>query len=376
MQAFICNHSRDHTLRSFPFISVFRFLIYYVSQVSKVMLKSLLGRMIQKLKEEISITQAGYMKNRGTRDHIYNLQSLIRKCHEMQQDLFICFVDYSKAFDNARYEKLWSVMLNMGFSPQVIKLIKSLYCEQQSAVRLECGTTEWFGIQKGVRQGCILSPALFNIYTENIMREVMDDTQVENFDLVQVNGELLGDLRYADDAALLSRTREGLNNFVQVMNARSQDYGLKMNPTKTKVMSVTDEVTDNNGIYIGQSSLEEVDNFQYLGARIERDGNNSKEIGCRLAMGLAALEGMKNLWQGQNKQTKLHLLRACVFPVATYACETWVLRKVDEKKISSFENKCYRKILKVPWTQRRTNEDIRTELSVETDWLLRYVKKQ
>ncbi|XP_071954136.1 uncharacterized protein [Antedon mediterranea] len=77
-------------------------------------------------------------------------------------DLFICFVDYSKAFDNARYNQLWSIMMKMGF-PAYVKLIRKLYQDQQSAVRLECGTTDWFTIEKGIRQGCILSPALFSI---------------------------------------------------------------------------------------------------------------------------------------------------------------------------------------------------------------------
>ena len=110
-------------------------------------------------------------------------------------------------------------------------------------------------------------------------------------------------------------------------------------------MSVMDNNTDSNKICIGQSPLEEVDNFSYLGAHVEIDGSNSREIRCRLAMGMAALEGMKNLWQGQDKETKLRLLKAYVFSVATYPCETWVLRKADEKKITTFENKCYGKIL-------------------------------
>ncbi|XP_071957042.1 uncharacterized protein [Antedon mediterranea] len=85
---------------------------------------------------------------------------------------------------------------------------------------------------------------------------------------------------------------------------------------------------------------------------------------------------MKKLWRGQDKVTKLHILKACAFPVATYACETWVLRKRDEKFITAFENKCYRRSLRVPWTQHRTNDSIRKELRVSNDWLLQYVKKQ
>ena len=105
-------------------------------------------------------------------------------------------------------------------------------------------------------------------------------------------------------------------------------------------------------VSVDGSTLEEVYNsitlytynFKYLGAKTQSDGDVSKEIKSRLAMGLKALNGMKKLWQGQDKETKLRVLRACIFPMETYDCEAWVLRKTDEKKITAFENKCYRKI--------------------------------
>ena len=324
------------------------------------MLKIIPCRITKKLNEEISASQAGYMKHRGTRDHIYNLQMLIRKCQEMQQDLFICFVDYSKAFDNARYNQLWTIMTEMAFPPHVIKLIRNLYRDQQSAVKLECGTTDWLtnNVEKGVRQGCILSPALFNIYTEDIMRDAMTEERSEGYDLLHVGGQPMGDLRYADDAALMSKSRPGLSRLTESVNKESESHGLKMNAKKTKVMTVSSKQNDDNTqrISINGSVLEEVDHFMYLGAKIQGDGDNSKEIRSRLAMGLQALIGMKKLWRGQDKVTKLRILRACVFPVATYACETWVLRKAEEQRISTFENKCYRRILRVPWTQHRTND--------------------
>ena len=105
--------------------------ISLICHASKIMLKILLNRMTQKLVMEIDAAQAGFMKHRGTRDHIFILQLLIQKCYEMNRDLYICFVDYSKAFDNARYKQMWTSMLKMGFPPHVIKLIKSLYSDQQ-----------------------------------------------------------------------------------------------------------------------------------------------------------------------------------------------------------------------------------------------------
>ena len=202
----------------------------------------------------------------------------------------------------------------------------------------------------------------------------MTDERSDGYDLLHVGGQALGDLRYADDAALMSKSRPGLSRLVKSVNKESESHGLKMNAKKTKVMTVSKEQNDENTqqISIKGSVLEEVD----LGAKIQSDGDNSKDIKSRLAMGLQALTGMKKLWCGQDKATKLRILRACVFPVATYACETWVLRKMDEQRITAFENKCYRRILRVPWTQHRTNDSIREELGVTNDWLLQCVRKQ
>ena len=193
-----------------------------------------------------------------------------------------------------------------------------------------------------------------------------------------VGGTEQGDLRYADDAAMISKSRSGLRSFVAEMNVRSNAYGLKMNAAKTKVMAVVkdDSGNDDGRVSVNGITLEEVDHFKYLGARIQKDGDKSKEIKSRLAIRLKALNDVKKLWQGQDKKVKLRVLRACIFPIATYACEAWVLRKADEQRITAFENKCYRRILRVPWVERRTNEDIRNVLNVSKDWLLQYVRKQ
>ena len=91
-------------------------------------------------------------------------------------DLYSCFIDYSKAFDCVQHQKLLAIMKEMGFPTHVIQLIKMLYADQQAAVRIDGETSDWFDIKRGVRQGCILSPYLFNLYAENIMRNVREDT--------------------------------------------------------------------------------------------------------------------------------------------------------------------------------------------------------
>ena len=118
--------------------------ISLISHASKILLNVLLKRIENKLEEEVSNTQAGFRKNRGTRDHIFNLRMIIQKYREINASLHTCFIDYSKAFDCVNHEQMWQTLKEMNFNEKLINLIRSLYEGQQSAVRLECGTTEWF----------------------------------------------------------------------------------------------------------------------------------------------------------------------------------------------------------------------------------------
>ena len=110
----------------------------------------------------------------GTRFQIVNLRLITEKAREFGQTLFMCFIDYKKAFDMVSHNQLWISMIDMGFPLHIIDQIRSLYRKQQSAVRSAAGMTEWFKIGRGVRQGCILSPCLFNLYAEPAMKEALD----------------------------------------------------------------------------------------------------------------------------------------------------------------------------------------------------------
>ena len=185
--------------------------------------------MEKKLGEEVSNTQAGFRKNRGTIDHIFNLKMIIQKHPEVNTDLHTCFIDYSKAFDCVKHEKLWQTLQGINFDNKIISMIKSLYEDQQSAVQLENGTTEWFPITKGVRQGCILSPHLFSLNTEGIMREVEYDPRSGEYDEQRIQGLSIRDLRYGDDTALLATTTAALENLIKSVKEHSEQKGLFLN---------------------------------------------------------------------------------------------------------------------------------------------------
>ena len=120
------------------------------------------------MNQELPDVQVGFRKGRGTIDQIANIHWIIEKTREFQEN--ICFIDYAKAFDCVDHNKLWKILKEMGIPDHLICLLRNLYAGQEATVRARHGTTDWFQIGKGVRQGCILSPCLFNLYAEYIMR--------------------------------------------------------------------------------------------------------------------------------------------------------------------------------------------------------------
>ena len=168
-----CLSGLSLSLFFFPLILLIFFLSFFflvISHPSKVMLKILHARLQQYMSCELPDVQAGFRKSRGTRDHIANIHCIIKKAREFQKGIYFCFIDYAKAFDCVDHNKLWKILKEMGLLDHLTLLLRNLYECQEATVRTVHGTTDWFQIGKEVRQGCILSPCLFNLYAEYIMR--------------------------------------------------------------------------------------------------------------------------------------------------------------------------------------------------------------
>ena len=147
-----------------PLIRLYqRMQIALISHSSKVMLKILQARLQQYMNQELPDVQAGFRKDRGTRDQIANILCITEKARAFQKNIYFCFIDYAKAFDCVDHNKLWKILKEMGIPDHLTCLLRNLYAGQEAIVRTGHGTTDWFQIGKGVCQGCILSPCLFNL---------------------------------------------------------------------------------------------------------------------------------------------------------------------------------------------------------------------
>ena len=189
-----------------------------ISHTSKVMLKILQARLQQHVNPELSDVQTGFQKGRGTRHQIANIRWIIKKAREFQKNIYFCFIDYAKAFDCVDHNKLWKVLKEMGIPDHLTCLLRNLYAVQEATVRTGHGTTDWFQIGKGVCQGCILSPCLFNLYVEYIMRNVgLEEAQAG----IKIARRNINSLRYADDTTLMTESEEELKSLLMKVKEES-----------------------------------------------------------------------------------------------------------------------------------------------------------
>ena len=163
-----------------------------ISHASKVMLKILHARLQQHVNHELPDVQASFRKGRGTRDQIANICWIIEKAREFQKNTYFCFIDYAKASDCVDHNKLWKILKEMGIPDHLTCLLRNLYAGKEATVRTRCGTTDWFKIGKWARQGCILSPCLFNLYAEYIMRNA-------GLEKHKLESRLLGEIAITSD---------------------------------------------------------------------------------------------------------------------------------------------------------------------------------
>ena len=164
-------------------------------------------------------------------DKIANICWIIKKAREFQKKIYFCFIDYEETCDCVDHNKLWKILKELGISDYLTCLLINLYAGQEAMVRTGHGKTDWFQIRKGVCQGCILSPCLFNLYAEYIMRNAgLDEAQAG----IKIAGENINSLRYADDTTLMVESDEELKSLLMKVKKESEEVGLKLNNQNQK----------------------------------------------------------------------------------------------------------------------------------------------
>ena len=214
------------------------------------------------------------------------------------------------------------ILKEMRIPDHLTCLLRNLYAGQEAIVRTGHGTTDWFQIGKGVRQGCILSPCLFNLYAEYIMRNSgLDEAQAG----IKIAGRNINNLRYADDTTLMAESEEELKSLLMKVKEKGEKAGLELNIQKTKIMA-SSPITS---WQIDGETMETVTDFILGGSKITADGDCSHEIKRHLLLGRKAMINLDSILKSRDitLPTKVRIVNAVVYPVVMYGCESWTIKK-------------------------------------------------
>ena len=243
----------------------------------------------------------------------------MEKAREFQKNIYFCFIDYVKAFDCVDHNKPWKILQEMGIPDHLTCLLRNLYAGQEATARIWHGMIDWFQIEKGVHQGCILSPCSFNLYAGYIIWNArLDEAQAG----IKITGRNIHNLRYTEDTTLMAESEEELKNLLMKVKEESEKPGLKFNIQKIKIMASGPI----SSWEIAGETVETVSDFISWGSKITADGDCSHEIKRCLLLGRKAMINLDSILKCRDiiLLTKVCLVKAMLFLVVMYGCESWL----------------------------------------------------
>ena len=327
------------------------------------MLKVILNRLKPQAEEIIAEELAGFRAGRSTTEQIFNLRILCEKNLQHQQNLYHVFIDFKKAFDRVWHAALWATMGKYNISANLVRTIEQLYDKATSAVQMNGSIGEWFRTTVGVRQGCLLSPTLFNIFLERIMSDALE----EHDGKVSIGSRNITNLQFADDTDALAAEEQELEALVESLDKTCTRYKMEISAEKTKLMT-----NSANGI---QREI------KVKGQKLDTVTSSKPEVLSRIAQATAALTKLKPIWRDNSISlgSKVKLMRSLIISIFLYARESWTLTAELEQRTQAFEMRCYRRLLNISYKDHVTNEEVHRKIQAaigEYDELLTLVKKR
>ena len=331
--------------------------ITLLSCPGKLFARILLSRVKNLLLTKRRNEQSGYTPGRSTVDRIFTLQTLLQTRREYNRSLWIAYVDLKAAFDSIDRNALWLVLTSLGVPKKIVDLMRELYTDTFSCVRVDGQLSNWFPVTSGVRQGCTIAPDLFLAPMDWLLQRTVHQGLVG----ATLSHEVFTDLDFADDVALLAETVGSLLLALEIMQQEARPLGLEINWPKTKIQVTGTEPTNLDDLSVLGQNVEVVDSFTYLGCTIHNTGSSAPEITRRIAIARNCMKTLdKSIWRTSiTLKTKIRLYNSYILPVLLYGAETWTITGSIEKKLDAFDMWCLRRILRIPYTRHTTNREVR-----------------
>lgn len=357
--------------------------ISLLSTGGKILARIMASRLIKHVDRITPESQSGFRPGRGTIDLIFTLRQLQEKVKEQQCQMYVAFVDLTKAFDSVNRDTLWLVMERFGVPGRFLNVCKSLHQNNWSSVLYNGESTEAFQTNTGVRQGCVLAPILFNIFVTALSMIVDSKLLARGMEVryrfdgglfnirrlkAKTRTKFLTDLQYADDCGLTSDSVENLQATLVTFDWAYKALGLKINVGKTKIMS-TPQNAPRADVSIGDERLDYVEHFNYLGSIMNTKANIDDEIQNRVGAASRAFWSLRErVFDNHNLsiKTKAAVYRAVIIPTMTYACETWTTYKRHLKTLNKLQQRQLRQITRTKWFHKVSNRAVLERTNCES----------
>lgn len=304
--------------------------------------------------------QHGFRNNRSCIDCVFSISQMIEKNREYNIPTYIAFIDYNKAFDTVNRQKLWEVLRSKGIPDHLIRVIQGLYSNTKIRIKLKNGISkESKEITRGVRQGCSLSPVLFNLYIDDVTRRWLLHMET----IFNRTNTPLNTILFADDQAIFTTTEDDLQRALFKLNWIAKEYDLQISTKKTKVMGFKGTTPLRTKIIINNEIIEQVNCFNYLGCMISYEQIN--DIDRKLSKFQQLIGTIKRtLKKKVRTDTILKFYKTMAIPTLTYGSETWCMTTQQMKRIEAAEMRLLRPIAGYSLLDHKRNEDIRQELNM------------
>ena len=346
--------------------------ISLMSHLTKILLRIIMNRTRNKIRPGIAQEQCGFVEGKGTANAIYTLKTVIERSIEVQQDLYLCFIDSSKAFDTVKHEKLIQMLQDLNVDGKDLKLIRNMYWQQTAAIKINNKISGYQKIEKGLRQGCVLSRDLYSLYSEIILRNIKGRPGIG------IGGVNINNLRYADDIVLIAGKEEELQELISIINGENGDMGLSLDIKKTETMVISkknDPPTCH--INLDNKKLQQVDKIKYLGTWILLDGRCKTEVTARIIEAKENFGQMKHLLINRSISltVRMSVLRCYIWPILMYGCEAWTINKEIENRLKAVEMWFIRRMLRFAYMKNIRDEEV-LEKAETTKSLVNEIRKR
>jgi hypothetical protein len=354
--------------------------ISLLSIAGKILARVLLNRLLKHLEQGLlPESQCGFRSERGTVDMIFAARQLQEKCQEQHKDLFVTFVDLTKAFDTVSREGLWKIMGKFGCPSKFVKIVQQFHDGMMVKVLDDGEESEAFQVTNGVKQGCVLAPTLFSMVFSAMLTDAFNDSQdgipfryrtdgglfnLRRLKAVtKVKETVIREFLFADDCALCACTEEQMQKEMDRFSQACDNFGLTISTKKTEVLyqPAPGKQYKEPQVMVKGQTLNAVNNFTYLGSTLSQVTNIDAEINNRIAKASAAFGRLReNVWErrGLSLTTKLKVYKAVILTTLLYASETWTAYSRHVRQLNHFHLNCLRRLLHVRWQDKIPDTEI------------------